>query len=269
MEPTATHIGIEPGSGLIGRFGDTVILIPGAPRPPAVPMRPPGNSLTSPPPSPPAASGGRHDGGAAGRLGYRPHVRGRHSVRDCDARGRRRGRVPARCGVVLGHRRLRNPPAVRRAGADLGRSDAARYVRAAGDRRHGGPAGAGGSDVGPPGRSGARAGFRADPDRQRPGAGTSRVRCGRKAGGARGGRPGRPPRRMCAVRANKSLHLARARSRRPQPRRSQPRSPAHRRGADRRALGIRRPVRACPRDAGRDRPEPGTGLASLGGSSKR
>ena len=29
MEPTATHIGIEPGSGLIGRFGDTVILIPG------------------------------------------------------------------------------------------------------------------------------------------------------------------------------------------------------------------------------------------------
>jgi hypothetical protein len=27
MEPT-THIGIEPGSGLIGRFGDTVILIP-------------------------------------------------------------------------------------------------------------------------------------------------------------------------------------------------------------------------------------------------
>ena len=28
MEPTATHIGIEPGSGLIGRFGDTVILIP-------------------------------------------------------------------------------------------------------------------------------------------------------------------------------------------------------------------------------------------------
>ena len=29
MEPT-THIGIEPGSGLIGRFGDTVILIPRA-----------------------------------------------------------------------------------------------------------------------------------------------------------------------------------------------------------------------------------------------
>ena len=29
MEPTATHIGIEPRSGLIGRFGDTVILIPG------------------------------------------------------------------------------------------------------------------------------------------------------------------------------------------------------------------------------------------------
>jgi FHA domain-containing protein len=28
MEPTRTHIGIEPGSGLIGRFGDTVILIP-------------------------------------------------------------------------------------------------------------------------------------------------------------------------------------------------------------------------------------------------
>jgi FHA domain len=28
MEPTATHLGIEPGSGLIGRFGDTVILIP-------------------------------------------------------------------------------------------------------------------------------------------------------------------------------------------------------------------------------------------------
>lgn len=32
MEPVTTHIGIEPGSGLIGRFGDTVILIPrGAP----------------------------------------------------------------------------------------------------------------------------------------------------------------------------------------------------------------------------------------------
>jgi hypothetical protein len=28
MEQTTTHIGIEPGSGLIGRFGDTVILIP-------------------------------------------------------------------------------------------------------------------------------------------------------------------------------------------------------------------------------------------------
>jgi FHA domain len=28
MEPMTTHIGIEPGSGLIGRFGDTVILIP-------------------------------------------------------------------------------------------------------------------------------------------------------------------------------------------------------------------------------------------------
>jgi hypothetical protein len=28
MEQTTTHIGIEPGSGIIGRFGDTVILIP-------------------------------------------------------------------------------------------------------------------------------------------------------------------------------------------------------------------------------------------------
>jgi pSer/pThr/pTyr-binding forkhead associated (FHA) protein len=28
MEPTTTRIGIEPGNGLIGRFGDTVILIP-------------------------------------------------------------------------------------------------------------------------------------------------------------------------------------------------------------------------------------------------
>jgi len=31
MEPTTTHIGIEPGSGLVGRFGDTVILIPRGP----------------------------------------------------------------------------------------------------------------------------------------------------------------------------------------------------------------------------------------------
>jgi pSer/pThr/pTyr-binding forkhead associated (FHA) protein len=28
MEPTTTYIGIEPGSGLVGRFGDAVILIP-------------------------------------------------------------------------------------------------------------------------------------------------------------------------------------------------------------------------------------------------
>ena len=28
MEQMTTHIGIEPGSGLVGRFGDTVILIP-------------------------------------------------------------------------------------------------------------------------------------------------------------------------------------------------------------------------------------------------
>jgi FHA domain len=31
MEQATTHIGIEPGSGLIGRFGDTVILIPRGP----------------------------------------------------------------------------------------------------------------------------------------------------------------------------------------------------------------------------------------------
>ena len=30
MEPTTTHIGIEPGSGLVGRFGDTIILVPAA-----------------------------------------------------------------------------------------------------------------------------------------------------------------------------------------------------------------------------------------------
>ncbi len=28
MEQMTTHVGIEPGRGLVGRFGDTVILIP-------------------------------------------------------------------------------------------------------------------------------------------------------------------------------------------------------------------------------------------------
>ena len=138
MEPTATHIGIEPGSGLIGRFGDTVILIPrgsSAARGADETARDLFDLAAA------VASGGQRSAGTmAARLAA--WVIG-HMSGDVTPFGIV---TPVDDGVVVflrgavwccGHRGLRNPPAVRRAGADLGRSDAARYVRAAGDRRHG------------------------------------------------------------------------------------------------------------------------------------
>ena len=67
MEQMTTHIGIEPGRGLVGRFGDTVILIPrgeaasGSDEAARELLRPPG--------------AGQHDRGPPGRLGHRPAAR--------------------------------------------------------------------------------------------------------------------------------------------------------------------------------------------------
>ena len=108
---------------------------------------------------------GQRDREPAGRLGHRPHVGGCSRVRDRGPDARRRDHVPARRGVVHDHRGRRDPGDIRRAGSHLGRPDRARHVRAAGDRRLVRAAGPGGPAVGPVGRSGARAGLRAEPGR--------------------------------------------------------------------------------------------------------
>ena len=171
MEQLTTRIGIEPGPGLVGRFGDTVIVIPrgdeAGSAPPAAgavqELLGPGRRGRLRP-----AGAGQRDRQPPGRLGYRPHVGGRSRVRDRGPDARWRGHVPARRGVVHDHRGRLDPRGIRRAGPHLGRPDRARHVRAAGDRRRGRPAGTGGPAVRPVGRGGARAGLRAEPDRGYP-----------------------------------------------------------------------------------------------------
>ena len=95
------RVSIEPGNDLVGRFGDTVVLISRQRRDrcqrqrAARPRRRPGGR----------PRGARHrGGGAAGRLGARPPVGERRRVRHRDAGARRRGRLPARPGAVHGQR---------------------------------------------------------------------------------------------------------------------------------------------------------------------
>ena len=79
MEQMTTHVGIEPGRGLVGRFGDTVILIPRGEAPDVT--QPPGRGRPGAPRpgrrrrlGPPGAA--QHDRGPPGRLGHRPAGRG-------------------------------------------------------------------------------------------------------------------------------------------------------------------------------------------------
>ena len=271
MEPTATHIGIEPGSGLIGRFGDTVILIPGgssAARGADETARELFDLAAA------VASGGQRQAGTmAARLAawVIGHMSGDVTpfgiVTPVDDGVVVFLRGAVWCSVTEGSatRQLSGEQALTWVDQMLpgtferlaigGTAD--RPVRAdpMSDLREGVVPGQGfvltriaGAPEPEPAASGA-AGKQAEPA-----AAAQADLPGERAPSART--------RACTVWPGRGRG-ARSRGARG------PRSPAHRRGAGRRALGIRRPVRGCPRDAGRDRPEPGTGLASLGGSSKR
>ena len=138
------RVSIEPGNDLVGRFGDTVVLISRPPRPDASVSELLGLVAEL------AADRETPATGVAARLAS--WVLG-HLSGDIAAFGivtpvaRRRGRVPARpdrCTVAAGEA---IQAALRRARADLGRPDPARHVRLAGHRRRrvGGGAGRPGS----------------------------------------------------------------------------------------------------------------------------
>ena len=183
MEQLTTRIGIEPGPGLVGRFGETVIVIP---RGQAAGSAPAGAveellglaaEVESDRQAPANAIASRL---AAWVIGHMSGDAPAFGIVSPDARWH--GHVPPWCGVVHDHRGRIDPRGIRRAGPYLGRPDRARHVRSAGDRRRSWPAGTGGAVVRPLGRGSAWAGLRAEPDRGYPRApralrgGTGRVR---------------------------------------------------------------------------------------------
>ena len=205
---------IEPGNDLVGRFGDTVVLI---------------------------SRSGAADASANDLLGLVARPGGQPRAPATAVAARLAGWVlsnlsgnvapfgivtPVPDGVVVflrgpralhRQRRRRRPPALRRAGADLGRPDPSRHVRLAGDRRRRGHRRPGGPDIRPAGGRNTRAGVRAE-RRGRPRSGGSarfRSRSGRERGAASGRARRAGPARACAEPVRPSRIPSREPSREP------------------------------------------------------
>ncbi len=196
VEFTVTmRVSIEPGNDLVGRFGDTVVLISrgGATDASANELLGLVADLASDREAPATAVAARLAGWVLG------HIAGDvAAVRDRRASSRWRRRLPARPGAMHGERGRRCPGSLRRAGADLGGPDPSRHVRLAGDRRCRGHRGPGGPDLRPAGRRGPRAGLRAQRrERSRPGGGGTSVQRGPRSPHRASPRRRRSPRPSC------------------------------------------------------------------------
>ena len=175
MEQMTTHIGIEPGRGLVGRFGDTVILIPrgeaaAGPDEAARELLDLAAAVASDRQVPASTIAARLAAWVIGRLSG-----------DVPAFGIV---APVRDGVVMFLRgavwcTVTEGASTRELSGEQALTWVDQIVPGTFDRLAiGGAAGAGADRpaVGPAGRSGARPGLRADPGQERSGSRTGRVR---------------------------------------------------------------------------------------------
>ena len=187
MEQMAPRIGIEPGNGLVGRFGDTVVMIrrggpaPGGGDQAAGELLQLAAAVASDRQLPATVIAARLASWVIG-----------HMAEDVTAFGIV---APVQDGVVMFLRGAVRGTITERGFTHqlsgdrpyLGRPAHTGNLRSAGDRIRGRSAGAGGSAVGPSRGGGAGAGFRLDPRRERARAGAGRPRKRKRT------RPSKPP----------------------------------------------------------------------------